>query len=63
MDFVKREESNIMDEENYKIYMENVSSKFFFVFAYVIMNVKLDRLLSLFYPVILSLKIFFKFFN
>lgn len=25
MDFVKREESNLIDEENYKIYMESVS--------------------------------------
>lgn len=48
MDFVKREESNIMDEENYKIYMENVSTKKnIFVFA-DIMNVKFNRLLSYF---------------
>lgn len=47
MDFVKREESNIMDEENYKIYMENVSTKKFFVFP-DIMKVKFNRLLSYF---------------
>ena len=32
MDFVKREESNLIDEENYKIYMESVSN-FLILFA------------------------------
>lgn len=26
MDFVKREDQNVIDEENYKVYMDNVSS-------------------------------------